>query len=439
MTARRKSRSPQELAEAFGADSASVSFMGIPPDSIAEVGNVRFDTDSAAQAELVASVRAQGILQPLIVVGPVPGGLSGGDGFELVCGSRRLAAALEVGLPQVPCVVFSSLDHRQRTAMQMAENIIRSDLNPYEKASGFALLSSSGMTQSAIADLFGISQSYVSQLLVLTELPSSLIPFISSGKIGYPFAKALLGFRDYSWFGDFCDFLVANIGRPEDSLDAYDVYFCSPFSLDCFFRSFSEPPVVLFDKCSGCSEDCFVDTPYRRYCFNHGCERFFKSKPKSSPDSSESNSYTKAVRSRDRFVRSRVRSVYFDALRVFLSGFGDLSPLFTSFLRYIVDGSSYKYNDLRSEFFGTGDLAGSDLLFLFFAADMSFYGADSFGQSVKGIDSVFGSAPDFDFAAVSAEAESDFVAEHPDEAAVISSHDRESLSDSNPFEEVSSA
>lgn len=322
--------------------------------------------------------------------------------------------------------------------MQMAENIIRSDLNPYEKAMGFKLLAASGMTQAAIADMFGCSQSYVSQQLALAELPECFRPFISSGLVGYSFAKALFEFRNFDWFGDFCAFFVEHIGDYKFSLDADDVYLCSSGSLDDFLRNMKDPPVFLYEKCSGCSEDCFVDTPYRRYCFNHGCERLSKSKPKSSSGTSEADSYRKAVKVRDKFVMSRVRSAYFDALRVFLSDVGDLSPLFTAFLRFILDKYSYRYKDLKSEFFGSGDLSGTDLLFLYFAADVSFYNFDVFNGSVKDISSVFGSAPDFDFDVVSAAAESDFAFEHPDEAAIISGHDRGSLPDSNPSE-VSSA
>ncbi len=141
--------------------------------------------DDEALAELADSIRAQGILQA-IIVRPV------GGGYEIVAGERRWRAAQLAGLHEVP-VVVRDLDDQAAMAMGLIENIQREDLNPMEEARALLRLTEEfGLTHQQIAESVGRSRSAVSNLLRLCDLHHEVAELLSQGRIEMGHARALL-------------------------------------------------------------------------------------------------------------------------------------------------------------------------------------------------------------------------------------------------------
>ena len=127
----------------------------------------RQSLDDAAVEELADSIRAQGIIQPLLVR-PHP---DEGEGFEIVVGERRFVAAGRAGLHAVPCIV-RTLDDRQTFILSIAENVAREDLNPIDEAAAYRRMldESYAAHQGEIAELIGVHRTRVSRKLKLLEL-----------------------------------------------------------------------------------------------------------------------------------------------------------------------------------------------------------------------------------------------------------------------------
>jgi ParB family chromosome partitioning protein len=142
--------------------------------------------DEAKIEELAASIRNQGIIQPLVV-------RPRGDGFELIAGERRWRAALKAGLLRVPVVVRDASDHE---ALQLAlvENLQREDLNPIEEASGYRRLQEEfHWSQEEMAEKVGKSRPAIANSLRLLTLPGEVQQEVASGKLPAGQARALLG------------------------------------------------------------------------------------------------------------------------------------------------------------------------------------------------------------------------------------------------------
>ncbi len=145
----------------------------------------RRDFDPAALEELAASIRAQGVLQP-VVVRPA------GDAYELVAGERRWRAAQMAGLAEVPAVV-REVDDRTAAALALIENIQRRDLNPIEEARGLArLIEEHGLTHQEAAEAVGRSRAAVSNLLRLLELDAEVRAMVERRELEMGHARALL-------------------------------------------------------------------------------------------------------------------------------------------------------------------------------------------------------------------------------------------------------
>ncbi|MCZ6804711.1 MAG: ParB/RepB/Spo0J family partition protein [Proteobacteria bacterium] len=147
----------------------------------------RQDFDKTALNELADSIRAQGMVQP-IVVRP----LAGNRSYEIVAGERRWRAAQIAGLHDIPVIIKDVSD---QTAMCLAliENIQREDLNPLEEASALErLINEFEMTHDAIADAVGRSRSAVSNLLRLLELHNDVKKMLATRKLDMGHARALL-------------------------------------------------------------------------------------------------------------------------------------------------------------------------------------------------------------------------------------------------------
>ena len=168
--------------------SGGESLLSLPLDRIG-VGKYQPRTrmDEQSLAELAESIKAQGVMQP-ILVRPVDGGR-----YELIAGERRWRAAQRAGLREVPALVRSVPD-QAALALALIENIQREDLNPLEEAQGIArLITEFRLTHDAAAAAVGRSRSAVSNLLRLTQLPKQVQAYLLAGKLDMGHARALLG------------------------------------------------------------------------------------------------------------------------------------------------------------------------------------------------------------------------------------------------------
>jgi ParB family chromosome partitioning protein len=136
--------------------------------------------------ELAESIKAQGVIQP-IVVREV-----GKDSFEIIAGERRWRAAMQAGLDNVP-VVLRDVDDRAVIAMALIENIQREDLNPLEEAVALSrLIDEFSLTHQQAAEAVGRSRAAVSNLLRLLELPEPIRLLLESRRLEMGHARALL-------------------------------------------------------------------------------------------------------------------------------------------------------------------------------------------------------------------------------------------------------
>ena len=140
--------------------------------------------------ELTASIKENGILQPLTVRE------LGGGNFELIAGERRLRAAKDAGLETVPVYILSVDADVEMMEYALVENIQRVDLKPLEKAEGYAILSGKyDLSQDDIAKRVGKSRSAIANALRLLKLPTEIKSSLNSGKISTGHALAILGLR----------------------------------------------------------------------------------------------------------------------------------------------------------------------------------------------------------------------------------------------------
>lgn len=146
--------------------------------------------DEGALTELAASIKAQGVLQA-ILVRPVVSG-NGAARYEIIAGERRFRAAQLAGLTEVP-VLIKEVDDQAAAAMALIENIQREDLNPLEEAQGIhRLITDFNFTHEQAAGAVGRSRSAVSNLLRLLNLAKPVQTMLMAGDIDMGHARALL-------------------------------------------------------------------------------------------------------------------------------------------------------------------------------------------------------------------------------------------------------
>jgi ParB family chromosome partitioning protein len=137
-------------------------------------------------AELEASIRSSGLLQPVTV-------RRQGNGWELVAGERRLRAATRLGWTEIPAVV-RDFDDREMLTLALVENLQRADLNGIEEATGYQrLIDEFHLTQQQVADAVGKDRTTVTNLIRLLALPASVRHMVESGQLSNGHARALLG------------------------------------------------------------------------------------------------------------------------------------------------------------------------------------------------------------------------------------------------------
>ena len=143
-------------------------------------------------SELAASIRAQGLLQPLLVR-PHPQ-LPGR--YQIIAGERRWRASKLAGLSEVPCFIRAMPD-ADASAAALVENLQRQDLNPIEEAQGFRrLLDDFGLTQEELGKAIGKSRSHVANCLRLLALPDQVLGYVREGSLSAGHARAALACAD---------------------------------------------------------------------------------------------------------------------------------------------------------------------------------------------------------------------------------------------------
>ena len=183
-----------EAAAASAADTAAKGKHGLRelPIELLQRGQYqpRINMDKEALEELADSIRAQGIIQPLLVRELAK------DKYEIIAGERRWRGAQLAGLSTVPAVVREITDE---TAMAVAliENIQRQDLNAIEEARGFQrLLEEFGLTHEEVAGSVGRSRTAITNSLRLLNLNAQVRRMVEDGSLGMGHARALLGLDD---------------------------------------------------------------------------------------------------------------------------------------------------------------------------------------------------------------------------------------------------
>ncbi|HWC64829.1 MAG TPA: ParB/RepB/Spo0J family partition protein [Thermoanaerobaculia bacterium] len=147
----------------------------------------RTDFDARGIAELAESIRANGIVQP-IVVSPRSAG-----GYTILAGERRFRAAKEAGLTRVPIVVRDAPSDRERLELALVENLQREDLNPMESAAAYGRLREEfKLTQEQISERVGKERSTIANSLRLLKLPAQIRDMIRGGALTAGHAKALI-------------------------------------------------------------------------------------------------------------------------------------------------------------------------------------------------------------------------------------------------------
>ena len=183
-------------------DSSSVSerYHTVPIDQITpNPMQPRRAFDEAALSELAASLKADGMMQPLVV-------RQNGSGYSLIAGERRFRAAKLAGLVEVPISVLNHVDDERMLELALVENIHREDLNPIELAEAVQrLMSSCALTQEAVAVKLGKSRVAITNTLRLLALPQSIQILVREGKLSEGRARALMGLDSETAMLDMAD------------------------------------------------------------------------------------------------------------------------------------------------------------------------------------------------------------------------------------------
>jgi ParB family chromosome partitioning protein len=186
----------------------------------------RTSFDEAKLQELAQSIRASGIIQPLLV-------RRRGGRFELVAGERRWRAAQLAGLSRVPAIVREIADENL-LELALIENIQRQELNAIEEANAYKrLIESLGLTQEEVASRVGRDRTFITNYLRILKLPTEIQSLLEQEKLTFGHARALLGVSDpqlqrrfaqrickHNWSVRETESRIRNLTRPEQPLSA---------------------------------------------------------------------------------------------------------------------------------------------------------------------------------------------------------------------------
>ena len=145
--------------------------------------------DDSSLAELAASIRSSGVIQPIVV-------RKVGLQYQLIAGERRLRAAKLAGLAAIPAIV-REVDTVTQAQMALIENIQREDLNPIDRAQGYrTLIEQLGLTQAELAGRLGEDRSSIANFLRLLDLSDSVKTMVRDGRLSVGHAKLIAGISD---------------------------------------------------------------------------------------------------------------------------------------------------------------------------------------------------------------------------------------------------
>ena len=150
----------------------------------------RKNFDKQSLEELAASIKENGLLQPIIV-------REYGEGrYQIIAGERRFRASKLAELNEIPAVIMNK-DDRQAAEIALIENIQREDLNPVEEAMGFrALQEDYGLTQEELSEKIGKSRSAIANAMRLLDLPEEILSLLAESKLSAGHARTLLAVRN---------------------------------------------------------------------------------------------------------------------------------------------------------------------------------------------------------------------------------------------------
>lgn len=149
----------------------------------------RENFDKQKLADLVASVRANGVIQPIIV-------RKAGAKYQIVAGERRWRAAQIAGMATIPVIIRDTTDE-EMLKLALIENLQREDLNPIEEATAYqSLIQEFSLTQDSLAQHIGKDRSTIANTLRLLNLPKQIQDYVSRGTISMGHARALLSVPD---------------------------------------------------------------------------------------------------------------------------------------------------------------------------------------------------------------------------------------------------
>lgn len=180
----------QEAPVAGGVAPARGGIQMMPVSSIEpHLGQPRRHFDEEALDELAASIKARGLIQPIVV-------RPHGHRYQIVAGERRWRAAQRARLHEIP-VIVRDFDDAETLEVALLENIQRRDLNAIEEAEGYKrLIGEYGHTQEALGKLVHKSRSHIANLLRLLDLPESVRQLVETGELSMGHARALIGAGD---------------------------------------------------------------------------------------------------------------------------------------------------------------------------------------------------------------------------------------------------
>ncbi|GEN63930.1 ParB/RepB/Spo0J family partition protein [Acetobacter oeni] len=184
---------PPAAAAPRGQGSAGGSISSLPIESLEPSPfQPRQIMEPEALSELAESIRARGVLQPLLArPHPEKPGV-----YQIIGGERRWRASQQAGLHEIP-VLVRDLDDSDAMAAALVENLQRADLNPMEEAEGFSrLIEDYRLTQDELARAIGKSRPHITNTLRLLRLPPALRQDVTQGKLSAGHARALLGHPD---------------------------------------------------------------------------------------------------------------------------------------------------------------------------------------------------------------------------------------------------
>jgi ParB family chromosome partitioning protein len=175
-------RATGEAAPIIGGEKVTIPVDGIRPNP----WQPRRSPDPLKMDELVRSIQARGVLEP-ILVRPVNGK------YELVAGERRLRASQRIGMKEIPAIVVNLTD-KESLEVALIENLQREDLSPVDEARAYQILVEEfERTHDQIAEQVGKDRSTVSNLIRLLKLPEIVLDALASGALTVGHARALLG------------------------------------------------------------------------------------------------------------------------------------------------------------------------------------------------------------------------------------------------------